>query len=88
MRRAPSGVGDPLHQERRRPPADFFTGLRDKRQPRLETIGPLEIVEAGDRNVGAERCSPRARMARIAPIVAILLPVTIAVGGSGSDRSA
>ena len=32
--------------------------------------------------------SPRARMARIAPIVAILLPVTIAVGGSGSDRSA
>ena len=38
--------------------------------------------------MSAGTLKPRARTARIAPIVAILLPVTIAVGGSGSDMSA
>ena len=31
---------------------------------------------------------PRDRMARITPIVAMLLPATIAVGGSGNDKRA
>ena len=62
-------------------------GLRDKGEARLEAVRPFEVVESGD-GVSLGTRKPRAWMARITPIVAILLPGTIAVGGSGNDKRA
>ena len=68
--------------------ADLGARLGDQRQARLEIVRPFEVVEAGDRNVGGNAQARRSRRARITPMVARLLPVTSAVGGSARSSSA
>ena len=80
----PCGLGDPLDQQSGGLSADLDAGLRDQGQPRLEAVGPFEIVEADHARGRAARASPRSRTARMTPIVARLLPVTSAVGGSAA----
>ena len=48
VRRAPSGAAIRSIKRNAALPADLLAGLRDERETRLETIGPLEVVEAGD----------------------------------------
>src|SRR5271167_539940 len=87
VRRAPSGaaIRSINRNAARRPISSHGCATRvrrgSKQSAHSKSSKPAMEMSAGTR-------SPRARMARIAPIVAILLPVTIAVGGSGNERSA
>ena len=75
-----------LVEQRRRLSSDLVAGLRHQGQA-WSKQSPIEIVEAHQRKIPGDD-QAFSRIARMAPIVVMLLPVTNAVGRTPSERMA